>query len=65
MQALEKIQNERFGMGIVTTQYEDDVVPPLMKRSIAVYEAARCLIGCMTPEYDEVSKVRVWSRFRL
>lgn len=28
-----------------------------MRRSIAVYEAGRVLIGYMTPHYDEISKV--------
>ena len=32
-------------------------MPPLLRRSIAVYEAARCVIGYMTPFYDEISKV--------
>ena len=33
-------------------------MPPVMKRSIAVYEAARVLIGYITPRYDEISQVR-------
>ena len=32
-------------------------MPPVMKRSIAVYEAARVLIGYITPRYDEISQV--------
>ena len=35
-------------------------MPDLLRRSIAVYEAARCLIGYMTPYYDEISKVQPW-----
>ncbi len=33
-------------------------MPPVMKRSIAVYEAARVLIGYITPRYDEISQVQ-------
>ena len=57
LQALEKIHREKYGGGGTATQFEDEIVPPLMRRSIAVYEAARCLIGYMTPYYDEISKV--------
>ncbi len=56
---MEKIHREKFGGGGAATQFEDEIVPPLMRRSIAVYEAARCLIGYMTPYYDEISKVGV------
>ena len=58
LQALEKIHREKYGGGGAATQFEDDIVPPLMRRSIAVYEAGRVLLGFMTPHYDEVSKVR-------
>ena len=57
-QALEKIQSEKFGGGGGTvTEFEDETVPELMRKSIAVYEAARCVIGYMIPFYDEISKV--------
>ena len=56
-QALEKIHREKFGGGGTATQFEDEAVPDLLRRSIAVYEAARCVIGYMTPFYDEISKV--------
>lgn len=60
LQALESIHREKYGGGgTAATQFEDEVVPPLMRRSIAVYEAARCLIGYITPHYDEISKVQV------
>ncbi|DBA75980.1 TPA: hypothetical protein ACH3X2_008914 [Trebouxia sp. C0005] len=59
-EALESIHREKYGGGgTAATQFEDEVVPPLMRRSIAVYEAARCLIGYITPHYDEISKVSV------
>lgn len=32
-------------------------MPPVMKRAIAVYEAARVLMGFITPGYDEISQV--------
>ena len=56
-QALEKIHREKFGGGGTASQFEDETVPDLLRRSIAVYEAARCVIGFMTPHYDEISKV--------
>lgn len=58
-EALEKIQREKFAGGSTATQFEDVTVPDLMRRSIAVYEAARCVIGYMTPFYDEIGKVSV------
>jgi hypothetical protein len=33
-------------------------VPPVLRRGIAVYEAARALLGIITPDYDEVSQAR-------
>lgn len=57
MQALEKIHREKIGKAGSASQYEEDIVPPLLRRSIAVYEAARALIGYITPYYDDVSKV--------
>ena len=59
VQALESIHREKYGGGGTATQFEDEVVPPLLRRSIAVYEAARCLIGYITPHYDEISKVQL------
>jgi hypothetical protein len=34
------------------------VVPAQLRRNIAVYEAARSLLGYITPDFDEVAKVR-------
>ncbi len=31
--------------------------PPQLRRNIAVYEAARALLGYITPDFDEISKV--------
>ena len=36
-----------------------DVIPPSMRRTIAVYESARALIGYVTPAYDEIQRVSV------
>ena len=57
MQALENIHRERMGRGSTASQYDEDIVPPVMKRAIAVYEAARVLMGFITPGYDEISQV--------
>ena len=56
-QALENIHRERMGRGSTASQYDEDIVPPVMKRGIAVYEAARVLMGFITPGYDEISQV--------
>ena len=46
-----------MGRGSTALQYDEDIVPPVMKRAIAVYEAARVLMGFITPGYDEISQV--------
>lgn len=33
------------------------MAPPQLRRNIAVYEAARALLGYLTPDFDEISKV--------
>ncbi|KAK9821723.1 hypothetical protein WJX81_004862 [Elliptochloris bilobata] len=61
-QALENIQQEKLGAagsGGSGRLYDDDIVPPVMRKGIAVYEAARALMGLITPHYDEISKVSV------
>ena len=63
-QALENIHRESLGRGSTASQYDEAIVPPVLKRAIAVYEAARVLMGYITPDYDEISQVRasVWRR---
>lgn len=46
------------GRGSAGRLYDDDIVPPVMRKGIAVYEAARALMGLITPHYDEISKAR-------
>ncbi|KAI3432765.1 hypothetical protein D9Q98_004305 [Chlorella vulgaris] len=59
-EALENIQKDKMGgRGGAGGNGEADVVPPHQRRSIAVYEAARALIGYITPEFDEVQRVSV------
>lgn len=56
--ALEKIQQERLGGAVDSGQSSDETVaPPQLRRNIAVYEAARALLGYLTPDFDEISKV--------
>ena len=61
--ALERIHRERFAkggaLGGVSNPgaFEETVIPPLMRRTIAVYEAAKALTGYITPNYDEITKV--------
>ena len=46
-----------MGRGSTASQYDESIVPPVLKRAIAVYEAARVLTAYMTPGYDEISQV--------
>lgn len=59
-EALEKVHREKMGAGgTAATAFEADVVPPRMRRTIALYEAARALIGYITPHFDEIQRVSV------
>ena len=58
-EALEKIHREKMGGSGTSAEFEQDVIPDRMKRTIAIYEAARALIGYITPEYDEIQRVSV------
>ena len=59
--ALENVQAERLGYSAgASTGSDEAMAPPQMRRSIAVYEAGRALIGSITPDYDEISKARAW-----
>ena len=46
-----------MGRGSTASQYDEAIVPPVLKRAIAVYEAARVLTAYMSPGYDEISQV--------
>lgn len=59
-EALEKVHREKMGSGgNAATSFDTDVVPPRMRRTIAIYEAARALIGYITPNFDEIQRVSV------
>ena len=59
-EALEKVHRDKMGSGgNAATAFEDDVVPPRMRRTIAIYEAARALLGYITPHFDEIQRVSV------
>ena len=59
-EALEKVHREKMGSGgVAATSFENDVVPPRMRRNIALYEAARALLGYITPHFDEIQRVSV------
>jgi len=57
--ALEMILTEKRERGLSAREYDEEVAPELMRRSIAVYEAGKALVGLMSPAYDEVYKVSV------
>ncbi len=55
---MENIQQEKLGAaGARGRLYDDDIVPPALRKGIAVYEAARAILALITPLYDEISKV--------
>lgn len=56
-EALEKIHREKMGGSITATEVEKDSIPERMRRTIAIYEAARALIGYITPNFDEIQRV--------
>ena len=58
-EALEKIHREKMGGSITATEVEKDTIPERMRRTIAIYEAARALIGYITPNFDEIQRVSV------
>jgi cell division protease FtsH len=59
-EALEKVHRDKMGSGgNAATSFENDVVPPRMRRTIAIYEAARSMIGYLTPNFDEIQRVSV------
>ena len=41
-----------------SSQSDETVAPPQLRRNIAVYEAARALLGYISPDFDEISKAR-------
>lgn len=47
------------GGGTAQADIDAGCVPPAMRRTIAVYEAGRALIGWITPEYDEIQRVGI------
>lgn len=58
-EALEKIHREKMGGSITATEVEQDTIPERMRRTIAIYEAARALVGYITPKFDEIQRVSV------
>ena len=58
-EALEKIHRDKMGGGDKATMFDQDVVPPRMRRTIAIYEAAKALIGYISPNFDEIQRVSV------
>lgn len=58
-EALEKIHRDKLGGGEKAVMFDQDIVPPRMRRTIAIYEAAKALIGYITPGYDEIQRVSV------
>lgn len=58
-EALEKVHREKMGSGGSVTSFDVDIIPPRMRRSIAIYEAGRALVGFLTPNFDEIQRVSV------
>lgn len=58
-EALEKIHAEKMGGSVTAAEFEQDVIPERMRRTICIYEAARALVGYITPDFDEIQRVSV------
>lgn len=57
-EALELQQEEKVSkQGGHMPASDDDIVPPALRRNIAVYEAAKVLVAQATPNFDEIAKV--------
>jgi hypothetical protein len=49
------------GGGLVAddpTPEDPDPIPPQLRKSISVYEAGKALVAYITPEYEEIARVR-------
>ena len=58
LQALENIHQERMGHFGTASQYEESaLLAPALRKGIAVYHGAKALLGMLSPDYDELSKV--------
>jgi len=57
--ALEDMHMEEAGRGGQMMDYDEAIVPPVMRRHIAIYEAAKALVGSLLPGYDTLSKVTI------
>jgi cell division protease FtsH len=57
--AFEKVVMERANKGMVVNEetVDDEVIPSLVKRHVAVYLAAKGLTAFITPMFDEVIKI--------
>lgn len=58
-EALETLIREKRDRGIATHGYDEEIVPIQLKKTIAIYEAGKALMGIMSPAYDEVYKVSI------
>ena len=56
MQAIEVMTAGKAG-GTDDMQTQASQVPPILRRTIAVYYAAKALLGELSPGYDELAKV--------
>jgi len=50
---------EKRDRGLTTKGYDEDILVPEMRKSIAIYESGKALLGMMCPAFDEVYKVSV------
>jgi len=63
LKALDKVMEERHSRrtasAAVQREFSEETLPPLLRRQVAVYEAAKALIAYITPDFDELAKVQV------
>lgn len=62
LKALDMVMEERYSRrtasNAVQREFTPETLPPLLRRQVAVYEAAKALIAYITPDFDEVTKVQ-------
>jgi cell division protease FtsH len=59
LESIEKALIEKANKGIIVREEEvdEEVIPPIVKRHVAVYTAAKGLLAYITPFFDEVVKI--------
>ena len=52
------IQQDELAQDNVRDDPTPEPIPPLLRKSIAVYQAGKALLAYITPEFEEIARVR-------